>query len=159
MPDPIGRIKRSREKAQPVTGAPARPDSEDGGPDAVSEAPATSFHNILSGVSSNSEKKLEAILGDIKQLSGILVRRRLLEDLQQYRQKVGEFLKVYLDEVLDLREASGRKGTLRRKQLIVVKRIDVELEELSRLVMGGAPDFKIMKELGALEGLLMDLYH
>jgi uncharacterized protein YaaR (DUF327 family) len=114
---------------------------------------------VLAGVSGRpGEKRLGEILEEIKGLSKLLERRRLLEDVESYRLKVGEFLRVYLDEVLDVREAAGRRGSMRRKQMIVVKKVNVELEELSRMVLGGAPDFRILKELGTIEGLLMDLY-
>jgi uncharacterized protein YaaR (DUF327 family) len=117
------------------------------------------FHNVLAGVQNvDVEKRLGKILKDIQRLSGLLSKRRLLEDLEEYRNRVGEFLKVFMDEALIVREASGGRKGLRRKQLIVVKRVDIELEELSRLVLGGAPDFKIIKELGTIEGLLLDLY-
>ena len=67
-------------------------------------------------------------------------------------------MKVYIDEVLTVRETSSRRGSIRRKQMIVVKKVDVELDELSKMIIGDAPDFKILKELGTIEGLLMDLY-
>ena len=120
---------------------------------------SASFNDVLAGVSGRpSERKLEAILNEIKDLANTLAHRRLLEDLDQYRKKVGEFLRVYMDEVLGIREAAGRRGVSRRKQMIVVKKIDVELEELSRMVLGGAPEFKVLNELGNIQGLLMDLY-
>ena len=123
------------------------------------EPPQTSFDKVLAGVSGGpAEKKLSAILAEIGELAGILSHRRLLEDLERYRRKVSEFLKLFLDEVLDVREAAGRRGTSRRKQMLVVKRVDIELDELGRMVLGGVPDFKILKELEVIEGLLMDLY-
>ena len=159
MPDPVNNVRRNR---RTLTGhisgtGQAKKAASSAEP---SETPVeTAFHEVLAGVSGRpSEKKLEAVLREIKALAEILSRRRLLEDLELYRTKVGEFLRVFLDEVLDVREAAGRRGTSRRKQMIVVKRVDVELDELSRLVLGGAPDFKILKELGTIEGLLMDLY-
>ena len=104
------------------------------------------------------EKRLEGILDDIGRLAKILSKRRLLEDLEEYRNRVGDFLKMYLDDVLDVKEAAGRYGVSRRKHLLVVKRVNVELEELSRLVLGGAPDFEVVRELDTIQGLLMDLY-
>jgi uncharacterized protein YaaR (DUF327 family) len=158
MADSINRVRRdgkpfsTRLKAadQARKGAAVEP---------AESAVPTNFNDVLAGVSGRpSERKLEAILNEIKDLAKTLAHRRLLEDLDQYRRKVGEFLKVYMDDVLGVREAAGRRGVSRRKQMIVVKKIDVELEELSRMVMGGAPEFKIMSELGTIEGLLMDLY-
>jgi len=159
MPDSVNNVRRNRRTlTSHITGAgqakKAASSSES------SEMPAeTTFNEVLAGVSGRpSEKKLESVLREIKALAETLSRRRLLEDLELYRSKVGEFLRVFLAEVLDVREAAGRRGTSRRKQMLVVKRVDVELDELSRLVLGGAPDFKILKELGTIEGLLMDLY-
>jgi len=160
MAERIDKIGKSRERAaggagRVGKGARGEP-AETGG---VEEAPGAAFSDVLAGVAGGpAEKRLEAILGDIRKLADQLARRRLLEDLEAYRMKVGDFLRACLEEVLSVREASGRKGLSRRKQLLVVKRVNVELEELSRLVLGGAPDFRIMKELGTIEGLLMDLY-
>ena len=117
------------------------------------------FDKVLAGVQGeDAERRLGKILSDIQKLSGMLAHRRLLEDLEDYRNRVGDFLKLYMEEVLTVREAGGGRRGLRKKQMIVVKRVNVELEELSRMVLGGAPDFKIVKELGTIEGLLLDLY-
>jgi uncharacterized protein YaaR (DUF327 family) len=157
MPDSIDNIRKSRKNVGSVRDAgQTKKASTPSEPVPVS---GEAFFDVLRGMSGdNSAKKLESILSEIKDLAGLLGRRRLLEDLESYRRKVGEFLKLYLSEVLDVKEAAGRRGSLRRKQMLVVKRVDIELEELSKMVMGGAPDFKIMKELGTIEGLLMDLY-
>lgn len=153
MADPLEKIRRknpvSETSAQHSRKSVTESESEN----------STSFSEILSGVTGGaSERKLESILKEISGLASTLSHRKLLEDLERYRTKVGEFLKTYLDEVLDVREASGRKGINRKKQLLVVKRVNVELENLSRFVLGGSPDFEIMKELDTIQGLLMDLY-
>jgi len=159
MPDPVDNVRRSR---RAPAGAARRAAQTSKSPDetaAAQETSQTGFQQVLAGVSGRpGEKRLGEILEEIKGLSKLLARRRLLEDVESYRLKVGEFLRVYLDEVLDVREAAGRRGSMRRKQMIVVKKVNVELEELSRMVLGGAPDFRILKELGTIEGLLMDLY-
>lgn len=152
MPDSLDSIKKSRKASTGRAGKKGvTPD--------VNLSDEARFQNVLAGVrGGDAEKRLDKILNDIQRLSGLLARRRLLEDLEEYRNRVGDFLKLYIDEVLTVREASGGRRGLRKKKLIVVKRIDVELEELSRMVLGGAPEFKIVKELGTIEGLLLDLY-
>ena len=112
---------------------------------------------LAGGKGGPAENRLAVLLSEIQGRADVLSRRRLLEDLDAYRERVGEFLRVYLDEVLSVRE-TRRRGVSRRKQLLVVKRVNVELEDLSRLVLGGAEELKILKELGTIEGLLMDLY-
>jgi uncharacterized protein YaaR (DUF327 family) len=159
MPDRVDNLRRPGRTKVSSTRVKKQPPTVQEPAQEPSTAQA-SFDQVLAGVSgSAAEKKLSAILTEIGELAGILSHRRLLEDLERYRKKVGEFLKVFLDEVLDLREAAGRRGTSRRKQMLVVKRVDVELEELSRMVLGGDPDFRILKELETIEGLLLDLYH
>jgi uncharacterized protein YaaR (DUF327 family) len=160
MPDSIDNVKRNRRSFNSTiksagSAKKAPPDTAE-----ISEVPdRVVFNEVLAGVTGRpSEKKLEALLNEIKKLADLLHHRRLLEDLEQYRRKVGDFLKLYLDEVLDVREASGRRGVSRRKQMIVVKRVNIELDELGRMILSGSPDFKILKELGTIEGLLMDLY-
>jgi uncharacterized protein YaaR (DUF327 family) len=152
MPEFLDSIRKSR-KASDVKRSKSEKTSES---DVAGNA---QFEKVLAGVQGeDAGLRLGKILDDIQKLSTMLKHRRLLEDLENYRNRVGEFLKLYMDEVLSVREASGGRRGLRKKQMIVVKRVNVELEELSRLVLGGAPDFKIMKELGTIEGLLMDLY-
>jgi uncharacterized protein YaaR (DUF327 family) len=160
MGDSVDRVRRPR---GPTRGTGARrAEGEPGkaeGADRPAEPQAREFGSVLESVSAGpAKKRLGSLLEDIRRLAEILSRRRLLEDLESYREKVGEFLRVYLDEVLQVREAAGQRGSLRRKQMIVVKRVNVELDELSRMVLGGAEAFKILKELGTIEGLLMDLY-
>lgn len=127
------------------------------------EGPAGSSESDFRAVLANkctgaAERKLEVILGEIRELASVLQKKRLLEDLENYRRKVGEFIKVFIDEVLDVRETASRTGLSRRRQMIIVRKVDVELEELSRLILGNSPDFRIVKELAIIEGLLMDLY-
>lgn len=152
MPDSLDSIKKSRKASTGRAGKKGvTPD--------VNLPDNAQFQNVLAGVrGGDAEKQLDKILNDIQRLSGLLAKRWLLEDLEEYRNRVGDFLKLYLDEVLTVREASGGRRGLRKKKLIVVKRVDIELEELSRMVLGGAPEFKIVKELGTIEGLLLDLY-
>lgn len=152
MPDSLDSIKKSRKASA------GRAEKKGVTPD-VNLPDEAQFQHVLAGVrGGDAEKRLDKILNDIRRLSGLLARRLLLEDLEEYRDRVGDFLKLYMEEVLTVREASGGRRGLRKKKLIVVKRIDVELEELSRMVLGGAPEFKIVKELGTIEGLLLDLY-
>ncbi|MBW2079284.1 MAG: DUF327 family protein [Deltaproteobacteria bacterium] len=160
MADSIDKLKKSTGKSTARSGSVKRtPGSESAGVENGNNVGQTQFRQILDGVTGDeAERKLGKILEDIKSLSGILARKRLLEDLEDYRSKVSEFLKVYMDDVLDVRLASGRRGFSRRKQVLVVKKVDVELEELTKMVLGGAQDFEIMKEMGTIEGLLMDLY-
>jgi len=160
MVDFIDKLKKSGQRKAAPSGKTGRKSM--GTPaisNGVDEVGQTRFHEILHGVADDeAEKRLGKILNDIKTLSDMLSKKRLLEDLEDYRAKVGEFLRFYMDEVLDVRQASGRRGFSRRKQLLVVKKVNVEIEELTKLVLGGAKDFEIMKELGTIEGLLMDLY-
>ncbi len=157
MPDPVDKIRKSQaERSRPAGGASGARGAE---PEGVDEGTRTQFQNILDTVANaGAEKRLAGLFGEIQGLARVLAKRRLLEDLESYREKIAEFLRVYLDEVLTVRLAAGRKGLSKRKQLLVVKRVNVELEELSRFVLDGAPDFKILKELGTIEGLLLDLY-
>ncbi|HEX9744240.1 MAG TPA: DUF327 family protein [bacterium] len=154
MADFLDKIRKStaNKSAERVSRVP-------GNPPEIPQAEGVSFESVLSRASRNpTEKRLELIFEDISRLATILSRRRLLEDLEEYREKVSQFLKTYIEEVLDVKEAVSRKGINRRKQLLVVKRVNVELEELSRFVLGDAPDFKVIRELTTIQGLLMDLY-
>lgn len=159
MPDSIDRVKKSKTGSSKPVQRSDVPKDKSGEVEITSEAGQKQFTDVLKGISEGpSEKRLGIILQDIKKLAEQLARRRLLEDLEEYRDRVGDFLRLYLDEVLSVREASGRRGVSRRKQLLVVKSVNVELEELSRMVLGEAEDFRILRELDTIEGLLMDLY-
>ncbi len=154
MTDPLDRLERRRKAVigPPGVGGARHPDS-------VDETEEGRFQEVLRGITGGpAEKRLGKLLEEIGDLSSTLARRRLLEDLEDFRAKVGEFLRVYLDEVLTVREAAGSARGLRNKQMVVVKRVGVELEELRRMVLGGEPEFKIVGELETIQGLLMDLY-
>ena len=160
MPDSIDKVRKSPGRAAKASPAPpGSPKPPAVGSDSAGESEKAQFGDVLRGVTRGpAEKRLGAVLEDIRKLAAILARRRLLEDLEAYREKVGDFLRICMDEVLVVREAAGRKGLSRRKQLLVVKKVNFELEELSRMVLEGAGEFRILKELGTIEGLLMDLY-
>lgn len=160
MSDFIEKLKKSTSrKTTPSGSIKNKVGGEGAGVEEGSETVNSGFQQILNGVKGDeAERQLGKILDDIGKLSGLLVRKRLLEDLEKYRSKVSEFLKVYMDEVLDVRIASGRRGFSRRKQVLVVKKVNIELEELSKMVLGGAKDFELVKELDTIQGLLMDLY-
>ncbi|HDS30790.1 MAG TPA: DUF327 family protein [Firmicutes bacterium] len=153
MSDPIEKIRnRAKRMTAPIGNGSVKPEE-------VSSSPEIGFRQVLQGIAKGpAEQRLGKLLDEIHNLAGLLARRKLLEDLDNFREKVGEFLRTYLDEVLVVREAAGSSRGLRKKQMVVVKKVNVELEELSRLVLGGEPDFKILMELETIEGLLMDLY-
>jgi uncharacterized protein YaaR (DUF327 family) len=154
MTGPLDRIQRRRKAAVD----PLRPVAHEV-PDEAEKTESVGFRAVLQGIAgSPSEKKLGRLMEEIHELAVVLSRRRLLEDLENFRFKVGDFLRTYLDEVLVVREAAGSARGLRRRQMVVVKKVNVELEELSKLVLSGESDFRILKELEAIEGLLMDLY-
>jgi len=160
MPDFIEKLKKSSSRqTSPTKSIKNKTGGSDAGVEAGSEAGNTGFQQILNGVKGDeAERRLDKILNDINKLSGMLVKKRLLEDLESYRNKVSEFLRVYMDEVLDVKYAAGRRGFSRRKQVLVVKKVNIELEELSKMVLGGAKDFELVREFDTIQGLLMDLY-
>jgi len=160
MADSVERVGGSRKHVKRAAGSRTGKSTE--GTDATESSASngeTRFFDVLAGVTgSAAENQLGEILGEIRELAVVLGKKRLLEDLESYREKVGEFLKVYMDEILGVREAAGKRNFSRRKQLLVVKKVNVEIEELSRMILGDAPELTILKELGTIEGLLMDIY-
>lgn len=118
------------------------------------------FPDVLEQFQSpNQQVALAQLLKELDEYGARLVKSFSLYDLKQYKDTLKAFLKDTYAQVYTLKEETGwtRQGKPKTYQLI--QRINLEVEELSKLVLSKQRDpLKILEKLGQIRGIVVDLY-
>lgn len=111
----------------------------------------------MSGASLNEE--LESFLGKLEAQAELIIKTRRLEEVARYRDLVSQFVSAVVNRAYLAEEHTGFDRRGRHRLLILVRRIDDELENLVRLVLERqAGSVEILAKLGEIRGLIVDLY-
>jgi len=82
-----------------------------------------------------------------------------LKELMLYKTKVKAFMEEAIEGMFKYTSSSTMDRRGRHKIYALVKRINLELEELTKDMLGGQKDsFKILEKADNIRGLLIDLY-
>lgn len=102
---------------------------------------------------------LGLLLKKLDEIGERLMKSFSVYDLKEYKDTLRNFLKDTMASAYALREETGWTGRGRHKKYQLVLLVDQELEELSKLVFAKQKNqLKLMEKLGAIRGLLIDLY-
>lgn len=106
----------------------------------------------------DSKAYLNNLLQRITEQGELIARRREINDVRKYRGLVADFL----DEAMRSTYSADREGAFdargRFKEYSTVKKINAELEDLTRRVLADQQDnLGILEQLGSIRGLLIDL--
>lgn len=125
------------------------------------EVEGLDFNRALSGAARKDfEEDLQKLIEEVDKRAQKLAKTCTLNDLKNYKRAVKNFLERTIKEAFTTEEQSswGRLG--RQKVYVLVKKVDDNLEELSRQVLGEQQDsLNILKKLDEIRGLLIDIYH
>jgi uncharacterized protein len=106
-----------------------------------------------------SHERLQSLLKELNQHGDRLESSRSMQDLITYKQKIRDFLKEVVQNGYALEEHKGFHPNGRDKRLKLIKQVDQHLLELSAQVMEKqTPSVEILKKIGEIKGLLINIY-
>lgn len=105
------------------------------------------------------KQELEEILNDIDNLGKNMAEHRNVEDLQEYKNKVKDFLATALKKIYKLKEDMSFDRRGRHRIYSLVEKVDKELEELTDIFMDKQQDkLALVAKVDEIRGLLIDVY-
>ena len=123
------------------------------------ESGASAFRDALDSADSKQDNELDDLFDKIDQSCHQLRENPRLEYFKNYRERVGRFIKLFLEQSYDVKLTSEMTLTGRQRHLVLVKNIDENLEKMYHLFMQEIFDIEEMfKGLEDIRGMLLDLY-
>lgn len=122
---------------------------------------ASRFWDTLQAVEAveDGQGRLPVDLDTLEEVARRLVASPTPANLYEYRRVVGELLRKLLRETFEITTELGVVRAGRQKVFMLVRSVNRELEELTRLVLAKEKDrLAIVAKLGELRGLILDLY-
>lgn len=105
------------------------------------------------------KQELKEILNDIDNLGKNMAEHRNVEDLQEYKNKVKDFLATSLKKIYKLKEDMSFDRRGRHRIYSLVEKVDKELEELTDMFMDKQQDkLALVAKVDEIRGLLIDVY-
>lgn len=106
----------------------------------------------------DSHETLNRLLGQIEDVGSAISKRRDLGDVRKYRELVASFLDEALHGAFHTDRDGFFDGRGRMREYALVKRVNTELETLTRNVLDAQKEnLDILAQLGTIRGLLVDL--
>jgi uncharacterized protein len=106
-----------------------------------------------------SENHLQTLLNRLEQQGNRLSRSRSLQDLMDYKETIQNFLQEVVDNGVKLEDHRGFQPNGREKRLTMIKQVNGHLLDLSEQVLNQqAPSVDLLKKMGEIKGLLVNLY-
>ncbi|KJS18793.1 MAG: hypothetical protein VR72_21535 [Clostridiaceae bacterium BRH_c20a] len=118
------------------------------------------FAKALDEVNHREYKEdLHKLIAEVDKMSKKLAHSCTLNDLKNYKRAVQNFLKRTIKVAYEAQDESSWDRMGRQKLYVLVKKVDENLEELSRQVLSEQTDsLNILDKLDEIRGLLVDMY-
>jgi len=126
----------------------------------ISEADNDAFGRNMDRkrVEGDFRSKLKNLLERIDQQAQKLSERLDIAELKRYRSLVSEFIDVSIRHSSEYQKEHTLDGRGRHRIFGIVKKIDAELEELTREVLKNQKDFiNVLAKLEDIRGMLVDI--
>ena len=106
------------------------------------------------------KKSLDELMEELKEQADTLMKHRTFEELDKYRSLVKAFMDKAIKKIYSVKVSESSKFMVKRKKVfIIVERVDAELEELAKKVLGqNAEQMDILASLEKINGMLVDMY-
>jgi len=105
------------------------------------------------------QEDLHKLIAEVDKFSKKLAHSCTLNDLKNYKRAVQNFLNRTIKVAYEAQDESSWDRMGRQKLYVLVKKVDEDLEELSRQVLGEQTDsLNILEKLDEIRGLLVDMY-
>jgi len=123
------------------------------------ESSGSAFRDALESADNRQDDKLDDLFDMIDESGRQLRETPRLEYFKDYRERVARFIKLFLEQSYDVKLTSEMTLTGRQRHLVLVKKIDENLEDMYHLFMQEIFDIEEMfKGLEEIRGMLLDLY-
>jgi uncharacterized protein YaaR (DUF327 family) len=150
---PFTEIMRKR-KAPPKAAASLGKDAAPRAQDKVEFS-----ETFLNVAESSLKASLDQLVAGIQEQGERLARQQNFEQLNRYKELVRSFLRKVSQDLYKVRASNGASPLPGQKVYIILQKVDLELEKLSKLVMAGqVPQLRILERLDLIRGLLFDAY-
>jgi hypothetical protein len=115
--------------------------------------------NLNKSQSDRLEERIALLLADIEEQTKRMANSLSLKELLVYKNRVKSFMEEALGGMYKFTKNSAADRRGRHRMYSLVKRINHELEELTKEMMSGQRDkLKILERADNIRGLLIDLY-
>lgn len=119
----------------------------------------TFSHRLMAVQSSVIRKELDDLLVQIETQSKDIENSLTFDSLKSYKELVRKFVYIVVHELYEVEEKISVSPTGRKKSMLLVKKIDEKLEQLSDDFLKKQSNLiDFMARLDDIRGLLMDLY-
>lgn len=105
------------------------------------------------------QEDLEKLIREVDKMANKLACSRTLNDLKNYKRAVQNFLNETIKKAYIAQDEASWDPMGRQKLYVLVKKVDENLEEISRQVLSEQKDsLDILKKLDEIRGMLVDMY-
>lgn len=105
------------------------------------------------------KERLEKLLEKIDKQADRLSKNVTIKEVLAYKALISEYLKESVDSMVKFKKSSFLDSRGRHRVYGIIKRVDEELEGLTKEVLSKEKDnIKILKRLDDIRGLIMDVY-
>lgn len=125
-----------------------------------SDIEAKKFANSLTKATfQNHMEDLKHLVKQIDEKAARLAKSCTIADLKAYKRAVQDFVQETVKRCYRAQNQGGWDGFGRSKILVIVRRVDEKLEQLSREILEGQKEsLQVLEKTGEIRGLLVDLY-
>ncbi|MEW5946259.1 MAG: YaaR family protein [bacterium] len=103
--------------------------------------------------------ELDALMGKIEAQAREIERTLTFETLNVYSELVRKFVQIAVNELFEVEEELSIGPTGKQKSMILVKKINAELEEMAEEFLNRQANLlSFMGRIDGIRGLLIDLY-
>jgi hypothetical protein len=104
-------------------------------------------------------ERLNKLINDIQKQGKALAEKRTVNELMRYKKMVKEFLDEAVEYGLSLEKRGGFRFGGRTRLLKIIKTVDKKLVEITdEIINREKKGLDILKLVGEIEGLLIDIY-
>jgi uncharacterized protein YaaR (DUF327 family) len=123
------------------------------------EKPSKSFLDVAKDAEDKSVLgRLRAMADSISRQGEKLADRVDIRELRLYKKMISDFMEEAVGRSMKFSKQSFLDRRGRHKAYAVIKKVDAELDELTRDVLRGEKDrIKILKRLDEIKGLILDI--
>ncbi len=118
--------------------------------------------SFVKAIEAATEKSVEAdidgLFGEIEIAADLLVKRRTLAELEEYRRLVASFMKMVTEKGLEVKEVQSARFLENNKVFLIAAQIEKKLLDLAEKVRtGNAAALDVAAATSEIRGLLMDM--
>jgi uncharacterized protein YaaR (DUF327 family) len=128
----------------------------------ISGTAGTKFEaEVENAISSEYVGGIDELMTDLQDQEKRFLDSQSLYELERYRILVKKILRMILEQGFESQklEPTSREKRSGRAEKIIIKKIDENLVELSRMITVKSDAFGLMKKIGEIRGLIFDLIY